>query len=221
MKESTIAKLRLASRIMTGLAGLAALLVAADWMGAQVHRWAALAVAVLGYGATWCAQQIPPPEKAVKRPPVGPAAVMAIALLALPACGSLAPGYRTVLIVRDAGNMTGKTLAGACKIKRAECKAKYTLMTHAGKACTKSCREALTQWTRHVRPALNNALSATFAGLEIAWAAGKDKSDWMAMLRPAVCALLKASRQWWPIAGPRLQIVLAPLKGLEGLVCSG
>jgi hypothetical protein len=127
-------------------------------------------------------------------------AALVVAGLALVAtahagCGSLAPGYRTVLIVRDVGDQTGKTLANACKIRRLDCTEKHSPGSPQVKECLKTCHEALVTWTRYVRPALNSALAATYAGLETAYAAGKRKTDWRPLLRPGVCALLRAARQ--------------------------
>lgn len=155
------------------------------------------------------------------KPPSPPAvAVLVLAVMAT-GCGSLSAGYRTVIVVRKAAEQTDQTLSAACNTKRQECAAKFHLATSAGQACTKSCRAALTRWRRYVRPALHTALDATYASLETARAAGRSRADWLAMLTPGVCALAKAARTWWRIAGPRLRIILAPVMALEGLSCAG
>jgi hypothetical protein len=149
MSLRAITRLRWASRILTGLAGLAAILVAAD-VGPAVHRWAALAVAVLGYGATWCAQQLPAAPKG-GRPPGSPppAAVLAIGLLVLaPAC---APGtyqqglqYTAYLAAaRDAGAVELLTRATATH-KR--CLAQHGANGAAYEACSRQEYQAVAGW---------------------------------------------------------------------------
>lgn len=154
------------------------------------------------------------------KPPSPPAVAVILFAIMATGCGSLSAGYRTVIVVRKAAEQTDQVLSAACNAKRRECAAKFHPATSAGQACTADCRAALTRWRRYVRPALHTALDATFASLETARAAGRSRADWLAMLTPGVCALAKAARTWWSIAGPRLRIILAPVMALEGLTCA-
>lgn len=51
--------LRWASRLLVLLVGIATVVATAAWLGPEVGRWATLAVAVLGFAARWCEQQLP------------------------------------------------------------------------------------------------------------------------------------------------------------------
>jgi hypothetical protein len=203
--------------LFLGLGPAAGLVASMD--GCKLKSGLIVALGVLGSIAAALKTGLARPVPKDPRPPGSPPAVAVLAVLVLGCAScSTSQGYRAVLITRIAAAATGATITEACRIKRARCRAQYHLATSSGQACTKACRAATLQWTRHVRPALNTALASTQAALE-AHRDGGERPDWRAMLKPAVCALLTVSRQWWPIAGPRLAIVLAPLKALDGLAC--
>jgi hypothetical protein len=145
------------------------------------------------------------------------AVVLAIMLAGCKASG-LTLGYRTVGIVRDAGDQTGKTMAAVCKSKRLKCETDYKAQPALYRQCLQPCTVALGLWVRKIRPAINTALLATWGALETAYAARKHEAPWLEKIRPAACALLRALGEWAPMA-PKLSAIAAPLKAVEGLVC--
>ena len=141
------------------------------------------------------------------------------ALAVLSGCKSgLAVGYRTVLTVRRAGDLTAEALAGACQIKRDECKTKHAVKTPAYAACVARCLKALAVW-RTVKRALNTSLRAAYGVLEVARARKQDKAPWVDALKPGGCQLSKAIRGWADVMPDDVKSILALLKIAEGLVC--
>jgi hypothetical protein len=138
----------------------------------------------------------------------------------LAGCSGLAPGYRALLVVKEAGDQTGKTMAAVCKAKRLECEKKHAADKPALKACVKPCRDALERWVKYARPAINSAQLATWAALETAYQAEKHEADWLKLLKPGACALIKLLEQWKAIAPAKFAAVIATISGLKGLVCS-
>jgi hypothetical protein len=61
----------------------------------------------------------------------------------------------------------------------------------------------------------------TWGGLEVARLAGKDKADWIGMLKAGACALLSAAEELRPILGEKAGSLLAPVAALQGLACGG
>lgn len=126
-----------------------------------------------------------------------------VSTLILAGCKNLAPGYRAVTAISQVGNKFGMALALICKGKRQECDAKHVNDKDAADKCKAQtkCKEALTRWVNHVKPALNTGLAATFAGLETAYQAGKREYDWLSGALTWGCALVKSIKQWTPIIG--------------------
>ncbi len=135
-------------------------------------------------------------------------------------CGGLAAGYRTLVIVKKAGDETGKALAGTCKDKRLKCFKAHEKDIAKLRECLRPCKDALTHWTKHARPAINSALTATFAGLETAYAKKDKKADWLTLIKPAACALIKISKQWQPLMGDKIKKIVSAIIALEGMVCN-
>jgi hypothetical protein len=132
-------------------------------------------------------------------------------------------GYRSLVVAKQAGDESGKTIARVCKAKRLECFAKHENDVPALRVCLTPCKNALERWVKYARPSLNAALAATFAGLEVAYHAKKSKADWMSWLKPGVCGLLRmgVDISKIPELAKAMKTVLAPVKLIEGLVCNG
>jgi len=152
---------------------------------------------------------------------MGALVVAAMILAWLPGCGNNALGYRAVTVAVKVGNESGRTLAAACKVKRLACVKQYgAVRTVELEECLRTCHRALDSWIKIVRPALNTATIATFAGLETARQAKRTDSTWVAKLRPGVCALIRAVGQWRALLGPKADGLLSLLRSLEGFACS-
>jgi hypothetical protein len=147
--------------------------------------------------------------------------VVAIVLaVVMSGCTGLTGGYRTLEVIRQAGNQAGKTMAAVCKDQRLGCVEKHKTDKPALVACLKPCTDALTTWVKYVRPSVNSAQLATWGALETAYAARKHKTDWLVLLKPGACALLKILKQWDKMFPAAFKSVIATVSGLEGLVCS-
>jgi hypothetical protein len=135
-------------------------------------------------------------------------------------CANNAAGYRAVTVTVKVGNETGRTLAAVCRVRRLACVKKHTAVrTVELEECLRYCHRALDRWTKIVRPAINTATEATFAGLEIARQARKVDATWIAKLRPAVCALIRSVTQWRDLLGKKAEGLLGLLGSVEGFVC--
>ena len=119
----------------------------------------------------------------------------------LTGCQPYEAAWRTTAAVREAGTLVDQSLARAAKHRMTVCK-------QAGgdwRACARASREyrAVTEWRRWGIPAVNSAVSSTVAALQIAERVrGHSKIDWLALLRPAGCALSRVLRQWTDLMGP-------------------
>jgi hypothetical protein len=86
-------------------------------------------------------------------------------------------------------------------------------------ACELPCLKALRAWST-ARIAYNTAAELTWGGLETARLAGA-KADWIGLLAPGVCAVLRALDSLSPVLGEKVTSYLAPLAAVEGLACGG
>lgn len=135
-------------------------------------------------------------------------------------CGSgLGVGYRSVLVVRNAGDATSKALAAACEAKRQDCKAKHGVKTEGYKSCMENCLKALKAWRLYAKPAINTSLRAAFGVLEVARARKKKQAPWLEALKPGACQLVKMVQEWRGLMPKDAASLLTLLKGVEGLVC--
>ena len=88
---------------------------------------------------------------------------------AMPACKNpFSAAWRTTDAVRAARNLTAQQLAAAAQAKHKECKEKHGAKTSAFAECIAKHREALAQWQKNVRPAVNSAIQVTATALQIA-----------------------------------------------------
>jgi hypothetical protein len=99
------------------------------------------------------------------------------------------------------------------------CVATHGARTAAFAACYRAHREALQLWRSKIRPAINTALLAAVAAIRPAEKA-KAKVGWVQLLKPAVCALARAVRQWGHLLGEKWKGgVMAGIKLAEGVTC--
>jgi hypothetical protein len=143
---------------------------------------------------------------------------------------ALQVGYRAMYIVRNAGDQASETLGKLAKEAHTKCLKDATVAGVAGPtvdvkkygACIKKYQEAVKVWIDVVKPALNSALSATWGSLETARKV-KDSGtkDWIALLKPGFCALLKALEAWEKsdVMPKKGKEIIARLKGIKVFLC--
>lgn len=222
MSETTMKRFRWASRILGLLGLLGGILAAADQVPASVHQYAALATALLLGASRWCEQQLPPTKSTTANATGASTMIIVLAILAVAAMSCRGPyhaAWATMRSVVEARDQTAHELATSAKIKHADCLKAHGENTPEYATCIKAHREALRQWRQHVRPAVNSALHVASASVQIAERA-KDKTlNWIALVRPAVCALLATARQWGHLYPEKGKRILGALSGLEAVAC--
>jgi hypothetical protein len=128
--------------------------------------------------------------------------------------------WRTLDGVIRARDTTAQGLATHAKSERERCLKAHGPKTEAGAACIKPTREALAAWRTIARPAINSALQVTAASLQIAERAKADKPpDWLTLLRPAVCALLRAAKSWGHWYPDKGKAILTALNAAAEVTC--
>jgi hypothetical protein len=148
---------------------------------------------------------------------VGVLLVAAAVLLLLWSTSCAGAEWRATLAVREAGTMTDRTLADVCRQKWETCKPKVAVERDA---CFKGCADALDSWRKIARPAIDSALIVTVAALQIAEKARAKKPDWVALLKPAVCALARGLAAWGHMLPPAtLAAIKGPLDLVAGFTC--
>lgn len=115
-------------------------------------------------------------------------------------CSSLAPGYKAVTATIQTGNKTGTLLAAGCRYRKEQCIKKHKDDRVALKECLAPCMRALEIWTKYTRPAVNSAAAVTFAALETA-RLKNESVDWIHLIKPGACALVKSFNQFAPLIG--------------------
>ena len=127
-------------------------------------------------------------------------------------------GYSTIKAIRDAGDATGKALAAACQERRDACKAAHKIKTAEFAKCWAKCGKAIKVW-KIVKAAVNTAFHAAWGTLEIARGRKKDTWKWKDALKPGLCALAGALRQWRELMPKSAGSLLAMLETAEGIAC--
>jgi len=148
---------------------------------------------------------------------LGAAAIGALYLLLgwlLVGCQPYAAAWRTTAAVREAGTMTDRAIAAAVKHRATACK-------EVGgdiKACVRTSKEwrALTGWRAWGVPAVNSAIVATVSALQIAEQTHAKRLDWVALLKPAACAIVRVLRQWGPHLGKAREPVALAIAAFKG-----
>jgi len=140
----------------------------------------------------------------------------------LAACaGPYAVAWRTTEAVRQVGNQVDYSLGVIAQKKHLECVSAHGRQTAAYAACIDKHRRALDAWRRIARPAVNSALAATVAAIQIAERVKPDKPlEWETLLRPAVCAIARVVEQWGHLMGSDKDQITSLLRGLKGATCN-
>ena len=152
---------------------------------------------------------------------------LALGLAALGAglagCSSpFAAAWRTTEAVRQAGSATDRAFGEAAQRKHAECVAAHGPQTEGYARCIDKHRRALKAWRTVARPAVNSALAATVASIQLAErakATDHKPSDWEPYLAPAICAVARAMSEWGDLLGKDKDQVLALLGAMKGVSC--
>lgn len=139
-----------------------------------------------------------------------------------PGCkGPYDAAWRTLDSVQKAKSLTAQQLAAAAETKRKDCIKQHGAKTDGYATCIKAHREALKQWRQNVRPSVNTAVQITATALQIAEKVkAAPKVDWLTLLKPSVCALMRAAKSWGHYFADKGAAVLGALGSFEGLVCN-
>jgi len=212
---------------LSQFAGLAMLLFGAvaafDWLGAIVvfgtvsvtQIFTGLGV-LTGVLSRWASQQLP----SAKPPsiPVGPVAILLLALGLMVSAGCKGAGWRALDATQNARDLTAKQLASAVATKHAECKKAHGVKTEAFAACIKKHRAALDSWIKIARPVINDSIAITAAALQIADKVGK-KANWIDLLKPAACAISRSVKAFGHYFADKAAGVLSALSLIDGVTC--
>jgi hypothetical protein len=158
------------------------------------------------------------------RPGAPKAAAMLMAgvlVVSASACsGPYDAAWRTMDGVIRARDMTAQGLAGHARSEHKRCLEKHGAQTPEYAICIKPARKALRHWRQDARPAVDSALQVTAASVQIAEKADMDKPpDYIVLLRPAVCALLRVARLWGHYYPDDGKAVLGYLEAAGKVVC--
>ncbi len=138
-----------------------------------------------------------------------------------PGCkGPYYAAWRTLDGIQKARDLTAQQLAAVSETKRKDCVKQHGAKTEGYATCIKAHREALKQWRKNVRPAVNTAVQITATALQIAEKVKADpKVDWLTLLRPSACALLRAVKSWGHYFADKGATILGALGSFEGVLC--
>ena len=114
-------------------------------------------------------------------------------VLVLVGCSPYSAAWRTMDGVITARDQTAVGLATWGRAELARC-TKLPQAEHA--KCLEPASQALTHWRDDARPAINTALNVAAASIQIAEKAGNKKLDWLALVKPGACALLRVVKLW-------------------------
>lgn len=147
--------------------------------------------------------------------------ILVMAVVWLVGCpNAYTAAWQTLDGIQKAKALTAKQLARVATVKHGDCLKVHGAKTPAYAECMKSTREMLKQWRTNVRPAVNSAVGITATAVNIAERAKKDpKLNWLQLVKPAVCALIRAAKTWGHYYGDKGKTVLAILTGLQGVTC--
>jgi len=203
------------------LASVLIVLGVAEIVGAAAAKIMAVSAAVLGMIASWLYAQVTPKGRRTVITGMFLGVPLGLIMLA-PGGGCASPyavAWKTTAGVQAAGTHTDRALAAEAVKRQDKCKAEHGVKTAEFAGCYRAHRHALKTWRETVRPAVNTALLATVGALKVAEAA-KRKLDWLALLKPAVCALARAVTEWGHLLGEKWKSdVMAGVKLAEGVSC--
>lgn len=144
-----------------------------------------------------------------------------IAGVLLASCNPLATAWRSTAGVRSAATITDKAVANAHKLKRDTCDTAHGKGNLGYSDCITSSKqhEMLKAWHKYAKPTINASLTLTVTSLTLA-ENSKDKVDWLAMLKPAFCAIAKSVSQYGHMFPPSQQAqIKATLALVKGFTC--
>ena len=136
-------------------------------------------------------------------------------------CQPYEAAWRTTYAVREVGTLADRTIADVHKAKRLECIAAGKLPgTPELDVCLGDKGKALQAWRTYARPALDSALSATVAAIQIAEKAKAKNLDWIGLLRPGLCAVARCLEAWGHLLPPAtLAALRVPLAAVQLATC--
>ena len=128
------------------------------------------------------------------------------------ACNPYSVAWRTMDGVLKARDLTAQQLANVARIKHQDCKREHGAKTQGFADCIKTTRDMLSTWQKQARPAINSALQITATSVQIAEQVKAEKKvDWLALLKPAACALFRVAKQWGHYMPDKGQTVLSAI----------
>lgn len=128
--------------------------------------------------------------------------------------------YRTTATARATAATAEQALSESCRAKADACKA-ASATPDAYSACWAPCRHALESWIRIGRPAVNTALAAALAAVQLAELTRKKPSP-LEYLKPVACALARALQQWGHLLPPATRAQIESVAGLvSAATCEG
>lgn len=172
--------------------GLAVMAAYMGTVGQAPPLWAVLLNAGLGYLGLFLKGSTPklPPGAAA-----GLIALLALGLMLSAGCpGSTVP-TKTTAGLMQATQTTSKALAATSAPVHTDCLA-FGAKSEKYRICIADDLKRLTSYRDTIRPAARSAVAAAYAAIMIAREAGKDKSDYMAILKPGACAIILGLREW-------------------------
>lgn len=229
MTDKQQSRWRWAGRILIFMAGVAGILAAANQVPTAIKEWAALAVALLGFAARWCEQQLP-----AARGPAAPAApaagsgagVAALLLLvfllaiAVAACASpYAAAKRSTWSLMKATQTAGHGLATLARDADAKCSQQHPGGSEAYRTCTALWLKRLDAWRDYGRPAARSSVAGLYGAVRVSEVAKARPPDIAAGFKAGGCALLRGVREWGHMLPDRGAGVLKLLAGLDPAVC--
>lgn len=131
----------------------------------------------------------------------------------------LLPGYRALAIVHQAGESTSKVFGQVIMAARDRCFEKHKPPSAEYTKCIAMYKEAGQKWVKYAKPSINAALIATYGALETAHQAKKDELDWMATLKPGLCALVGILAEYKDLMGDKAAEILGPVTSIGKVVC--
>ena len=144
--------------------------------------------------------------------------LLAALFLAFGACkGNLKHGYRSVILAGNTRDAVSKAMVEVCSKKHQECLKDKTTY----KVCISKCKAALVIWTKDILPGINASLKVTVGVLEAAYQKKEKDANWIRVLKPAICGIMKAFNEFKHLLGEKLKKLEAGFKFAEKVVCNG
>lgn len=124
--------------------------------------------------------------------------------------------YRTTATARATAATAEQALADSCRAKADACKASSGGDAAKYAACWAPCKHSLESWIQYGRPAVNSALAAALAAIQLAELTKRQPSP-LEYLKPVACALAQALKQWGHLLPPATRSQIESVAGLVAL----